>query len=117
MSRPKRWATNLEYQAWYRNDQREILRDKGRAEARRRRQAVAALKVAAGCVDCGYNVNPHALDFDHVRGEKVGNVARMLSSNYAWSTIEAEIAKCEVVCANCHRIRTMLRLEIMDASA
>src|ERR1035438_3260146 len=114
MSRPKVWVSDAAYKEWYRLTNREALRVKGRAEARRRREYAAALKVAIGCVDCGYAASPYALDFDHVRGEKVGNVARMLSSNYAWSTIEAEIAKCEVRCANCHRVRTMTRLELID---
>lgn len=54
------------------------------------------------CIDCG-NSNPIVLDFDH-RGDKKYNVSNMLS--YSWETIEKEIAKCDVRCANCHRIRT-----------
>lgn len=60
------------------------------------------------CVDCGCN-DPRVLEFDHVRGSKVDEVTRILSDIAAWSTIEAEIAKCEVRCVNCHRIRTLER--------
>jgi len=42
------------------------------------------------------------LDFDHVRGRKLGCVLHMGSKD----AIRAEAAKCEVVCANCHRERT-----------
>lgn len=56
------------------------------------------------CVDCG-QTDVRVLDFDHVRGKKSGNISRMVTNGYSWSTIEAEIAKCEVRCANCHRIR------------
>jgi hypothetical protein len=56
------------------------------------------------CVDCGES-DAICLEFDHVRGKKKGNIARMLG-NYGWPTIEKEIAKCEVRCANCHRRKT-----------
>jgi hypothetical protein len=44
------------------------------------------------------------MDFDHVRGEKLFGIA--VNMNISWERLEAEIAKCEIVCANCHRIRT-----------
>src|SRR5260370_4175339 len=57
------------------------------------------------CVDCN-NTDIRVLEFDHVRGEKSGNISRMVGEGFSWKTIEAEIAKCEVRCANCHRIKT-----------
>lgn len=57
------------------------------------------------CVDCGNN-DVRVLEFDHVRGSKVDSVSRLLSNRASWDTIEREIAKCEVRCANCHRIKT-----------
>jgi hypothetical protein len=60
------------------------------------------------CVDCGES-DVVCLDFDHVRGEKKGDIGRMLG-NHAWTTIVAEIAKCDVRCANCHRRQTAKRL-------
>jgi hypothetical protein len=73
-------------------------------------ERVNAIKLASGCVDCGYNAHPAALDFDHVGpAEKIDNVSRLIRLR-SWEVIEAEIAKCEVVCANCHRIRTVGRL-------
>lgn len=59
------------------------------------------------CVDCG-NSDIRVLEFDHVRGEKYENISRMIQSS-PWKAIEAEIAKCEVRCANCHRIQTIER--------
>jgi hypothetical protein len=65
-------------------------------------------KLGQGCADCGYREHSAALDLDHLPGqEKVGILSRML-----WHRREVvirEIAKCEVVCANCHRIRTYNR--------
>ena len=57
------------------------------------------------CVDCDED-DPDVLEFDHVRGIKRTEVTKLASCGAAWSTVEAEIAKCEVRCANCHRRRT-----------
>lgn len=73
---------------------------------KRTQMKVDEIKLESGCVDCSYNKHPRALQFDHVRGEKVENVSRMVLMALAWDRIEAEIEKCEVVCANCHAIRT-----------
>ena len=66
------------------------------------------IKEASGCVDCGIK-NHIVLDFDHLKDKKY-NVSRMIHDKFSWAAIKKEIAKCEVVCANCHRIRTHIRL-------
>ena len=57
------------------------------------------------CVKCGED-NPIVLDFDH-RDEKTKkyNISAMIAS-YNWETIITEIQKCDVLCSNCHRIKT-----------
>lgn len=60
------------------------------------------------CVDCGYS-NIRALDFDHVNGEKRMPVSCMVNLGYTLTAIQEEIAKCEVRCANCHRLITYER--------
>lgn len=57
------------------------------------------------CVDCGES-NPLLLDFDHVRGEKLMEVSVIAIRMHSIKKIKAEIAKCEVRCANCHRRKT-----------
>ena len=54
------------------------------------------------CVDCG-EADWVVLEFDHVRGDKVCPVSVLLSTALPVEKIEAEIAKCDVRCANCHR--------------
>lgn len=58
------------------------------------------------CSDCGKSFHPVAMDFDHVLGEKRYEVASMISAGCSLEALKAEIAKCELVCACCHRIRT-----------
>lgn len=57
------------------------------------------------CRDCGEVQPPEAMDFDHVHGEKVAGIAQMWS--WGRDKVLAEVAKCELVCANCHRERTV----------
>ena len=75
--------------------------------ARRRREMVAFLtvyKLLSGCVDCGYRDNADALEFDHVEPKH-----RLIGSYSSVSSCLPELRKCEVRCANCHRIVTAER--------
>lgn len=63
----------------------------------------------APCSDCGKKYPPYAMDFDHVRGEKIHNISNLVNSASTIEQIKVEIEKCELVCANCHRIRTYKR--------
>jgi len=56
------------------------------------------------CADCGVKYPPYVMDFDHVRGTKTSNLN--LARYHSRSWIDREVAKCDVVCANCHRERT-----------
>jgi hypothetical protein len=58
------------------------------------------------CLDCG-ETDPVVLEFDHLRDKEFGIGAGLVQKG--WETILAEIEKCEVVCANCHRRRTAQR--------
>lgn len=57
------------------------------------------------CVDCG-EMDFALLQFDHIKGNKVANISRMVQQGLSWGVILNEIEKCEVVCANCHHRRT-----------
>lgn len=63
------------------------------------------------CMDCGNSYPSFVMDFDHVRGKKYCNISVLRRRSISWKRIESEIAKCDVVCANCHRLRTLARME------
>lgn len=80
-----------------------------RAKVQSLRAKVAAFKLEKGCADCGYKAHPAALEFDHLPGfQKLNEVNRIVTTGNEEKTFD-EIKKCEVVCANCHRIRTASR--------
>ena len=56
------------------------------------------------CVRCS-ETNPIVLEFHH-RGDKDIEVSRLIGRGASLDTLIAEIAKCDVLCANCHRIVT-----------
>ncbi len=69
-----------------------------------RREIINAVKMERGCAVCGYNAHAAALDFNHVRGEKLFNISQ--DPKVALHRLRAEMAKCDVLCANCHRVHT-----------
>lgn len=99
-------------QAAYRRDhyrrQRDAYIKRARAQVQRKREEQVRLLHeylrSHRCVDCG-EADIRVLEFDHVDGEKDMDVGAMLGRR-SWTKILAEIAKCDVRCANCHRQRT-----------
>jgi hypothetical protein len=88
-----------------RNDPRRVALLAARhAVARKRNAAHIIAAKAAPCVDCGVQYPYYVMDFDHVRGEK--RFALSQHQARGLKLIDEEIAKCDLVCANCHRIRT-----------
>jgi hypothetical protein len=69
---------------------------------------IQELKSKTPCMDCKINYPYYVMDFDHVRGRKHKNVMELIPT-LSKKKIDEEIAKCEIVCSNCHRIRTHQR--------
>jgi hypothetical protein len=77
-----------------------------RKRIRKRQQLLDEWKTSQGCVDCGYNTNARALDFDHRLGVvKYRGISELVINN-TWAAVMEEIEKCDLRCANCHRIKT-----------
>ena len=66
------------------------------------------LKSRNPCMDCKIQYPYYVMDFDHVRGRKQNNVMELIPT-LSKKKIDEEIAKCEIVCSNCHRVRTHIR--------
>lgn len=61
------------------------------------------------CKDCGKSFAPFAMDFDHRDpGKKCFDISQALRNNYSIKKVKEEVAKCDVVCAVCHRYRTFM---------
>lgn len=69
---------------------------------------VRSLKSETPCDDCGGRFPYYVMQFDHVRGEKIDKVNRMVYTS-SYEAVMEEIAKCDIVCANCHHFRTFWR--------
>ena len=76
-----------------------------------RRDYVKSKKDNLPCMDCGRPYSWYVMDFDHVRGKKQFNLSIVGSMICSIEKIDREIAKCDLVCANCHRKRTFERRE------
>lgn len=102
-------ARNAYSKVYYRGHKTEI-NNRGTAINRRRRQdRYAGVRVLKSnpCKDCGRSFPPCVMDFDHRNPAlKTDEVSRMVKRMVAWDLVLAEVAKCDLVCACCHRLRT-----------
>lgn len=79
-----------------------------RNERRRQRHAELIRQAKSlPCADCKFEYPYYVMEFDHVKGIKRQHVSRMASLSL--NAIISEVSKCEVVCSNCHKIRTWKR--------
>lgn len=102
-------AANHEHRKAYKRewDKSEAAKAGDARSRQGRMAAINAIKEITPCADCGLTFPAVCMDFDHVRGDKVDNVSYLVSGHRRWEIIETEIAKCEIVCSNCHRVRTL----------
>jgi hypothetical protein len=97
------WEELSGHQRWYRKN-----RERQQGKKRRRRRMLRAWlyeykREECACRRCGEQ-HPGCLDFHHVdEAEKTDSVAELVNQGFAKDAIRAEIDKCEVLCANCHR--------------
>ena len=80
------------------------------SEYKRRRRARAFIRKAKDvpCADCGIRYDHWIMEFDHTE-DKAFTVSHIQHAHLRLDLLAAEIAKCDVVCANCHRERTWRR--------
>lgn len=72
---------------------------------RERNRLIVADAKARPCADCGVEYPTYVMQFDHTGDEKTANIGDMVG-RAGVAALLAEIGRCDVVCANCHAIRT-----------
>lgn len=94
----------------YQNN-KQYYKEKARKNGKVYAAALYDYKSKTPCLDCGKTFPGECMDFDHTEDNKEFNI----SSRSTWGMGEKmikEMAKCELVCANCHRIRTKNRAAV-----
>jgi predicted transcriptional regulator len=66
------------------------------------------IKNGSVCADCGVDYPHFQLEFDHL-GDKKFTISGFRQHTNSLDVVKAEIAKCDIVCSNCHRTRTYMR--------
>lgn len=111
-SMPLQGDTKRAYQRdWYAKhaERLKAARNARRAATQARLRKIADAERDRPCADCGGSFPLLCMDFDHVRGEKRSAISNLVWEGASVQALKDEIAKCEVVCSNCHRIRTEAR--------
>jgi hypothetical protein len=93
----------------YQEENKDLVRERNLAYSRansgahyeKRRARLYALKDYP-CFDCGVQYPPAVMEFDHVRGVKSFEIG---ISEMGRKDLAEEIMKCDLRCANCHRLR------------
>lgn len=97
-------SSQSEYHKRHYAKHREAVKQKAKEYQAKNRQKLREYKANLACSRCGFD-HPAALQFHHREpSEKAFNLASAVSDGKSWETILAEIAKCDVLCANCHAI-------------
>ena len=101
-------ASERAKESYQRNKEKVIARSNIETKKRikERREYVFLYLCSHPCVQCGAN-NPLLLEFDHIEREgKDLPISRAIYNNWSWKRLKDEISKCQVLCSNCHSIKT-----------
>jgi hypothetical protein len=95
----ERYAANREHHM-------QVIKKRNKKYKQEIDELVRSLKSNTACADCKKKYHWYQMDFDHVKGNKDKAVSVMVGQKVSKNRILKEIEKCELVCANCHRLRT-----------
>lgn len=108
--RQKKWAK--ENRAYFLKKQKAFRLKNPNYLGPKRQKAVDAInsiKEKTPCKDCGNCFPSCCIEFDHIGPNKHAEIGKMVSRGRPWDEVLNEMSKCEIVCSNCHRIRTKNR--------
>ena len=101
--------------SWYESNQehhKENVKVNRQISKQRARDYVYQYLLTHSCSNCGES-DPRVLEFHHVHG-KDREIGRMVAEGFSVEAIAAEIARCQVLCANCHRRLTSDEREMVQ---
>lgn len=84
-------------------------RERARTYRQEIRNKVSLYKLSKGCECCGFSAaHPCQLDLDHVdpSTKTYKGAHKAYDAGWSWKRVEQELAKCTVLCNNCHSLRT-----------
>lgn len=93
------------------------ISEQSRKKRQERVEWFQTLKRDIPCKDCGKIYEPYCMDFDHIKGQKIKSVSRMVLEKASKEKILEEIKKCELVCILCHNYRTHIRIKEKSKNA
>lgn len=106
-------GTRPEYHRGYYKQNREKYRDAKNRSVQKLQEYIRGVKNVP-CMDCGVRYHWFVMDLDHRdRSTKEIQPARMTLSGWSLERAKLEVAKCDAVCSNCHRIRTAKQIGII----
>lgn len=94
-------------QALYYRDNSEYYKRKSREKKKNISEIIKKIKSETPCFDCGQKYPYYVMDFDHISDKKI-EISK-ISNKGSLSLFKTELDKCQIVCSNCHRIRTYNR--------
>lgn len=97
------WEELTGQQRWYYKNRDARIERKDRRRKELRKWLYEYKRDECECAECGEG-RPPCLDFHH-EGEKERSISKMVAYGYSRENIQREIDGCEVLCANCHRLR------------
>jgi len=105
----KRKSYQKEYHKTYYENNRENLIGKASKHntryRKRNKEFLTQLKESTPCMDCGQKYPAYVMQFDHIFF-KTMNVSDLSRTSVSIKRLQQEIDGCEIVCANCHAVRT-----------
>lgn len=114
--RVKKWQNNhsnlvILYKRKWNNQHPNYFSERHRVLVATKRDIINKIKTGP-CSDCERNFNPVCMDFDHLpHNPKRANISVLIGGSCTVEYLVTELDKCELVCANCHRLRTLSRFE------
>lgn len=93
----------------YYEKNKEVVLARNMATKRAISAYLRTIKEENPCMDCETFYPFFVMQFDHVRGIKLANLSNVANRGWSLKKVQAEIDKCDLVCCNCHSIRTYYR--------